>query len=121
MAKTRLINLNGSTGTFTPVFATQVTRRVEIIEDGSTNAGIGQGLIYQFDDGSSTPFSTAYQIAPQTEPIILGTPIPQGEGYALVLGHGPDSSGGYPIAATLLINLKSASTNGTAVRVTEFD
>ena len=121
MARTRLITLNGSTFGFTPVFATQVARRVEIIEDGSSNAGVGQGLIYQFNDGSATPFTTDYQIAPQTEPIILGTPVPQGAGYGLVIGTPPDKSGGYSIPATLLINLKSASASATTVRVTEFD
>jgi hypothetical protein len=38
-----------------------------------------------------------------------------------VIGTPPDNSGGYTIAATLLINLRSASTNTTIVRVTEFD
>jgi hypothetical protein len=121
MAHTRLINLNGSGGAFVAVSATQVTRRVEILEDGGANAGVGQGLQYQFNDGSATPFSTTYTIEPQTEPIKLGTPIPWGEGYGLVIGTPADSSGGYSLAATLLINLKSASTNPTVVRVTEFD
>ena len=35
MAHTRLITLNGSAGAFVAVSATQVTRRVEVIEDGS--------------------------------------------------------------------------------------
>lgn len=121
MARTRLININGSAGAFTPVYATQVTRRVEVVEDFSANAGVGQGLEYQFDDGESPNFATVYSIAPQTEPVILGTPIPQGAGYALVLGHGPDSSGGYAIPATLLINIRSASALGTTIRITEFD
>lgn len=121
MAKTRLITLNGSGGAFVAVSATQVTRRVEIIEDYSANAGVGQGLEYQFDDGQSPNFTTIYEIAPQTEPIILGSPIPQQHGYGLVLGHGPDASGGYTLAATLLINLRSASATATVVRVTEFD
>ena len=121
MAHTRLINLNGSAGAFVAVSATQVTRRVEIIEDGSANGGTGQGLAYQFNDGSSTPFTTTYTIEPQSEPIVLGAPIPQQHGYGLVIGTPPDNSGGYAIAATLLINLKSALTSATIVRVTEFD
>jgi hypothetical protein len=121
MPHTRLISLNGSGGAFTAVFATQVTRRVEIIEDGSANSGIGQGLAYQFNDGSSTPFTTTYTIEPQTEPIILGNPIPTGTGYSPVIGTPAENSGGYSLAATLLINLKSASTTSTVVRVTEFD
>jgi hypothetical protein len=121
MAHTRLITLNGSAGAFVAVSATQVTRRVEVIEDGSANGGTGQGIAYQFNDGSATPFTTTYTIEPQSEPIVLGTPIPQGGGYALTLGTPPDNSGGYSLAATLLINLRSASTNTTIVRVTEFD
>jgi hypothetical protein len=121
MAKTRLINLNGSAGAFVPVSATQVTRRVEVIEDGSANGGTGQGMQYQFDDGSTTPFTTTYTIEPQSEPIILGTPIPQGHGYGMVIGKPAESSGGYSMVATLLINLKSASANTTIVRVTELD
>jgi hypothetical protein len=121
MAHTRLITLNGSAGAFVAVSATQVTRRVEVIEDGSANAGTGQGIAYQFNDGSATPFTTIYIVEPQSEPVVLGTPIPQGGGYALVVGTPPDNSGGYALAATLLINLRSASTSSTVVRVTEFD
>ena len=121
MARTRLIALNGNGGAFVSVYATTVTRRVEIIEDFSANAGVGQGLQYQFDDGSTTPFTTTYSVAPQTEPIILGTPIPQGAGYGLVIGKPAESSGGYNLPATLLINLRSATAAGTTARVTEFN
>lgn len=121
MAHTRLISIDGNGGTWTPVYATQVTRRVEIIEDFSGNTGVGQGLEYQFDDGSETPFSTIFQIAPQTEPLVLGAQIPQHSGYGLVVGRGADASGGHQLPATLLINLRSAGTASTEVRVTEFD
>lgn len=121
MANTCLISVNGQGGAWTSVYATQVTRRVEIIEDFSANSGVGQGLAYQIDDGSSAPFQTTYEIASQTEPLILGQPIPQGTGYGLVIGRGPDSSGGYSLPATLLINLRSSTGTATVVRVTEFD
>ena len=121
MAHTRLIGLNAVAGAFTSVYATQVTRRVEIIEDAAANGGVGAGLQYQFDDGSATPFTTTFEVAPQTEPIVLGTPVSEGAGYGLVLGHGPDNSGGQALGATLLVKLKSASAETTAVRVTEFD
>jgi len=39
----------------------------------------------------------------------------------MVIGTPADNSGGYALAPTLLINLKSASTTSTIVRVTEFD
>jgi hypothetical protein len=118
--RTRLIDVP-ATGTFVSVDATQTTRRVEIIEDFSANAGVGQGLDYQFKDGNTPPFTTVYSVAPQSEPIILGEPIPQGKGYGRVIGCGPDNSGGYSVPATLLIKLSSASATPTVVRVTEFD
>ena len=58
---------------------------------------------------------------PQQEPLVLGSPVPQGARFSPVLGTPPDKSGGYTLAATLLINLRSASANTTIVRVTEFD
>jgi hypothetical protein len=124
MARTRLIAINGSGGAFTAVSATTVTRRVEIVEDGSANAGVPQGLAYQIDDGSATPFTTIYTNIPTAalpaEPIVLGEKIPQGEGFGTVIGTPPDKSGGYTLAATLLINLRSATATATIVRVTEY-
>jgi hypothetical protein len=52
---------------------------------------------------------------------VLGSPIPQGAGFGLVIGTPADNSGGYALAATLLINLRSASATATVVRVTELD
>jgi hypothetical protein len=126
MAHTRLITINGSAGAYTTVLATQVTRRVEIIEDYSAIVnGVNQGLQYNLPDPKSPdpgnpiwlgPFS----IAPQSEAIILGEPIPQGTGYGTVIGHGPDASGGFIIAATPLIQIRSASATATTIRVSEF-
>jgi hypothetical protein len=86
------------------------TRRVNLNGSGGANG-----------DGSAPPFTTTYTIEPQSEPIVLGTPVPQGAGFGFVIGLPPDNSGGYTLAATLLVNLKSASANTTIVRVTEFD
>ncbi len=118
--RTRLIPINGSGGAFTPVYATMVTRRVEVVEDFSANGGVGQGIAYHIDDSQTPPFTTVYEIAPQSEPLILGEPIPQETGYGRVIGTPPDNSGGYAIAATLLCNLRSATATSTTVRVTEF-
>lgn len=125
MANTRLVTLNATGGAFITVSATMVTRRVEVIEDGSADGGTGQGLQYQFDDGfgavPNTPNTAkTYQIQPQTEPIILGEVVPFGMGYGRVIGTPPDNSGGYSIPATPLINLRSATASTTIVRVTEF-
>lgn len=125
MAKVRTIAINGNGGAYTTVFATQVTRRVEILEDYSANAGTGQGLEYNLPDPASSNLANPswdgpFAIAPQTEPIVLGEPIPQGAGYAPVLGHGPDASGGYELPATPLIQIRSATATGTTIRVSEF-
>ncbi|HUD21849.1 MAG TPA: hypothetical protein VMQ60_03310 [Acidobacteriaceae bacterium] len=118
MAHTRLINLNGSAGAFVAVSATQVTRRFDIIEDGSVTA---QGIQMQFADGNTPPFTTIRTVLPPAQPVTLGTPIPWGHGYGLVIGTPPDNSGGYAIAATLLCNLRSATATATTVAVTEYD
>lgn len=118
MAKTRLITLNGNGGAFVPVLATQVTRYIEIIEDGSVTA---QGIQVQFADGNTPPFTTIRTVLPPAEPFKLGTPVPFGTGYSLVIGTPPDNSGGYAIPATLLCNLRSATATGTTVAFTEFD
>lgn len=125
MANVRTIAINGNAGAYTTVLATQVTRRVEIVEDYSANAGVGQGLEYNLPDNKSLdPANPAwlgpFEIAPQTEPIILGEPVPQGAGYGTVLGHGPDASGGYTLAATPLIQIRSATATSTTIRVSEF-
>jgi hypothetical protein len=119
--RTTLYNINGSAGAFVSIPATQITRRVEIIEDGSANAGVAQGLQYQFDDGQTPPYTTVYAITGPEEPLILGDPVPQGKGYGPVIGKPAQNSGGYAEAATVLCKLKSLSATATVVRVTEFD
>lgn len=119
--KTRIVAINGSAGAWTSISATQITRRVEIIEDASANAGAAQGLQYQFDDGQVPPFTSVYQILAGDEPLILGDPVPQGRGYGPVIGVGPQSSGGSSMPATLLCKIRSLSATATAVRISEFD
>src|ERR1700678_718143 len=119
MARVRTIAINANTRAYTTVLATMPTRRVEILEDYSANAGVGQGLQYMLPDNSSSDPSNPtwdgpFSIAPQTEPVILGEPVPQGH------GHGADASGGYTLAATPLIQIRSASATDTTIRVSEF-
>lgn len=123
--KPRTIVINGSAGAYTTILATQWCWRAEIIEDFSANAGTGQGLQYLIPDPTSVDLSNPnwlgpFSIAPQTEPIILGEPLPMGGGFAPTIGHGPDASGGYTLAATPLIQIRSATATGTTVRCTEF-
>lgn len=138
MANVRYIAINGSAGAYITVLATQWTWRAEVLEDFSANAGVGQGLQYLLPDPKSpnptvpswlgqagstaTPVTATvgFEIGPQTEPIILGQPLPLGGGSAPTIGTGPDNSGGYSIAATPLIMIRSASATATAIRITEF-
>jgi hypothetical protein len=140
MPNIRTIAINGDAGAYTVVSATQWTWRAEIIEDYGANAGVGQGLEYLLPDPKSmypdtpawigpngsqgnttvTAATVGFEIAPQTEPIILGQPLPMGAGTAPTIGHGPDASGGYTLPATQLIQIRSASATGTTIRVTEF-
>ena len=105
-----------ATGSFVTISATQITRRVEFLEETTQ-----QGLAYKFNDGSTTPFTTVYTILPVNEPLVLGDPIPTGKGASMVLGNGPDASGGYTVAATRLIQLSSLTATATSVKVTEYD
>lgn len=137
MANERYIAINGSAGAYTTVLATQWTWRAEVLEDYSANAGVGQGLEFLLPDPKSFPQTPAwlgqagstaapatptvgFKIGPQTEPIILGQPLPLGGGSAPTIGTGPDNSGGYSIPATPLIMIRSASATATAIRITEF-
>lgn len=127
--KSRLVAVNGSGGAYVPISATSVVRRLEMIEDGSANAGVAQGFTYQFDDGQgtvpNTPSANVYTVLPtatepNTEPVVIGEYIPQGAGYGRVIGTPPDASGGYTIPATLLANVRSLSATATILRVTEY-
>lgn len=118
--RSRLVAINGSGGAFVPILATQITRRVEIIEDASANAGVAQGLAYQFDDSQTPPYTTVYELTAAEEPLILGEPIPQSNRYGTVIGKPAQNSGGYSEPATVLCNLRSLSATATVVRITEF-
>lgn len=118
--RTRNIAINGSGGAFVAILATQITRRVEIIEDASANAGVAQGLAYQIDDSQIPPFTTIYQLTAAEEPLILGEPIPQNNRYGTVIGKPAQNSGGFSEPATLLCNLRSLTATPTVARITEF-
>lgn len=123
----RLINLNGDAGAFTLIRATIDSRKVTIIEDGSANAGVGQGIQYFVPDPNDTSQVTNQPtvwdtILPQTEPIILG-----GEGdfhsdHGNMVGSGPQDAPGAgvaPFPGTALIWARSATATAIIVRVTE--
>ncbi len=119
--KTRLVAINGSGGAFTPISATQICRRVDIVEDASGAAGVAQGLAYQYDDGQVPAFTAIYEIAPANEPLRIGDSIAEGNAFGPVVGIPAQSSGGSSTPATLLCRLRSLTATGTVVRVTEWD
>lgn len=108
------------------VRGTRFSRQAEIIEDGSANAGVGQGLIYWLPDPLSPDSQNPnwlgpFQIEPQTEPLKLGDVIGNIGGMGQPLCNGPGHILG--IGDTLglpLIQLTSATASTTKVRVTEF-
>jgi hypothetical protein len=140
MATVTAITLNGDAGAYIIIYATQWTWRVEIIEDYRADGNTGQGLEYLLPDPKSmypdtpnwlcpagslpnmavTAATLGFEIAPQTEPTILGQPLPMGGGSAPTVGHGPDASGGYTLPATQLIQIRSATATGTTIRITQF-
>lgn len=118
----RTIALNNNAGAYTTVLATQWTWRAEILEDNSVTA---QGLQYNLpaptsSDPSNPSWIGPFSIGTVTEPIILGEPLPMGHGHAPTIGHGPDASGGTTLAATPLIQIRSATATTTTIRITEF-
>lgn len=118
----RTIALNNNAGAYTTVLATQWTWRAEILEDNSVTA---QGLQYNLpapasQDPSNPNWLGPFDIAQQTEPIILGQQLPMGSGFAPTIGHGPDASGGQTLPATPLIQIRSATATATTIRITEW-
>jgi hypothetical protein len=120
----RLIAINASSGAFTQVLGTRLSRRVEIIEDLSGGA-TGQGIEYQLpifnsDDPRVWAWGPTLQIYPQSEPIILGDVAGGLFGMPYAVANGPGVIAGIGVTpATPIINIKSAG-SATNVRVTEF-
>lgn len=101
---TQLLPLNANTGVFVKFTGSITSPALVIIEDGSANNGVGQGIQYEFNDGHLTPWVTVYTIMPQTEPLIFGYP-----GTHFTFGtYGKQ-----------LVLLRSASALPTIVRITE--
>lgn len=121
------VSVNASTGAFTTLFGTVLSKAIELLEDFSANAGIGQGLTYNLIDWRNTtnpqnpvwvgPFS----LGPQTEPIKLGDLYQIHAPYGSSVANGPNVGIGVGVTnATPYIQIKSAG-SATTVRVTEFE
>jgi len=116
MSSVRLIALNAAGGAAVTVLSSIPARRAEIIEDGSIS--VPTGLIYtSMKDG----FKTTFQVAPQTEPIILQNSVAVGNNQGPLLGlPQQNSAGAFNFrAADPLLKATSATAATTAIRVTE--
>jgi hypothetical protein len=123
----RLINLNGNGGPFILIRASIDCRKATLIEDGSGNGGVGQGIQYYVPDPYSASDVTNQPgvwdtILPQTEPIILGGENSMNAEHGSTLGRGPQDMPGAGVAPSLgtaLIWARSATANAIVGRLTE--
>jgi hypothetical protein len=121
-------SINASSGAFTTILGTRLSRRAEIIEDASQNAGTQQGLIFQrpsYGDSSvpgqpTVTWGPTEQITGTEEPLVLGNPASDDRQFGNILCNGPGflmQVGATP--ALPLINIKSAG-SATKINVKEY-
>lgn len=120
------VNINASTGALTTLYGTVLSKAIEILEDGSANAGVGQGLIYYLVDPVNTTnpqlpvWKGPYQIEPQTEPIKLGDKYAIHAPFGPSVANGPNVLIGVGVTSPLpYMQIKSAGL-ATTIRITEF-
>jgi hypothetical protein len=116
MSNVRLVALNAAGGAIVTISSSIPARRCEIIEDGSI--AVPTGLIFT---SMKDNFTTTFQVAPQTEPVILGNPTGQGGAIGALLGiPAQNSAGAFNFhTADPLLKATSATAATTKVRVTE--
>jgi|GEM_PF-2479594 len=130
MQKTRLIPVNANNGAWTMIRCTIFATKMAIVEDGSANAGVQQGLEYQLlthagnDNIAAGPTITVPANLSQEPIMIEGYPgdhppstVPIGNGGSTPY---PVSPGGPVTQGTPVIQVRSASANATTVAVTEW-
>jgi hypothetical protein len=131
MQKISQYAINGNAGAFTKIRCTLgSTHRMSIVEDGSANAGVQQGLQYQLatNIGGDITYGPTVQVPPNLslEPIVIeGNPAdhaphkePIGTGGSAPYPVGP---GGPVTHGTIVAQFKSFSGNATTINVTEWD
>jgi hypothetical protein len=133
MEKRRIIDLQGSGGAFTPVYATKPIRRLRVVESLLTSLGaanVPQGLNYQVrNDGTPNGFTQLMATSSPSgagddllETIQLGSDFSAHQGQGEWIGSGPtDIIGAGMQAGTQMINLRSATATPTSVTVIEYD
>lgn len=120
----RVIAVNASSGAFTQILGTRLSRRVEILEDQSGGA-TGQGLeiqlpIFNSDDPSRWTWGPTRTYYPESEPIILEDVAGGLLGAPTTIANGPGTICGIGVtAATPICNIRSGGT-ATVIDVTEF-
>lgn len=121
------VAINSSAGALTTLYGTILSRQIQIIEDFSSGSNPnGQGLIYYTVDPllTTNPANPAwrgpFEIAPPTEPLILGDPPTIHQPYGSIVSNGPNVLLGVGVTAALpYMQIKSAG-SATTIRVTEF-
>ena len=118
------VAINAVGGNLTTLYGSILSRQIQIIEDGSV--ATGQGLIYYTVDDVNTTNPQApvwkgpFQVAPQTEPIILGDPPSIRQPYGSTVSNGPGVQLGQGVTGALpYLQIKSAGA-ATTIRITEF-
>lgn len=122
-----IVAINASGGGLTTLRGTILSKQIRIIEDFSSGSNpVGQGLIYYTVDSINTTDSQnpvwkgPFEIAPQTEPIILGDPVSIHPPYGSSVSNGPGVLLGVGVTAALpFMQIKSAGA-ATNIRITEF-
>lgn len=130
MQRVTQYNLPAKGGNPVVIRCTMVSSRMEVVEDGSANAGTQQGLIYQLLTPQGNGFFTAgatVTVAPalSLEPVLLaGYPgdhppntVPIGNGGS---GSNPVGPGAQPTLGTAVAQMTSASATPTVADVTEW-
>lgn len=121
-----LYSINAVAGALITLYGKILSKRIEVIEDFSSGSNpTGQGLIYYTVDPSTTDannpiWAGPFEIAPQTEPIILGDIASTHAPYGPSVSNGPGVVVGVGVTPALpFIQIKSSGT-ATVIRVTEF-
>lgn len=115
--KVTLYTLAAAGGAFLSIPATQLTRRVEIVEDDS---GAEQGIIYKLPYDN---FTQQFQIS-AGKGVILGNTVANQNNQGVIVGRPIQKDVSQTVTlrpADILLKATSATAATTKIRVTEYD
>jgi hypothetical protein len=133
-----IVDINANTGAFISLVAQSTVRRLVVDESSITSTGASNTLQTVIDyklpnDGSKNGFSTIFRATQASEgpiggavlPIVLGNPVGQFGFEGEIIGQLGQpivgSPGGTMAAATTMIQVRSGTSTGTSVVVTEYN